>query len=227
MYSREDYKNKIRAMYDENNHITTRNLLDLIEEAIVDTTARPQEEFKQPTWNDFWDAACKECRDGMMQLADNLVEACETGRDNSPEWQNLYERVTKIRENMDEIPKDYDGLGDYVAIGETLDWYGNLLGCERKKNESNDVFYKRICLVQNIDHGEMKRTIDSLKHRLSEHDDVVFQPPLLDYELDQFIEWLDNRCSVAWSRKTAMKEFTKRTPLWQEYVEERKAERGD
>lgn len=182
MYNREDYKNKIQAMYDENNHITTRNLLDLIEEAIVDTTARPQEEFKQPTWNDFWDAEC-------------------------------------------------DELGDNVDVGKRLDRYGSLFGYERKKNESNGAYCKRLytarmkCTCSREELLDMLfNGVETLDCSHNDLDEIATQWGTSQYEIDSFVKWANDRCSVDWSRKTALEQITNQTPLWREYVEDNKVD---
>ena len=52
----------------------------------------------------------------------------------------------------------------------------------------------------------------------------VCENKLFGYELDQFIEWLNAKSMVAWSRKTALREFADQTPLWKEYVGDTKGD---
>ena len=52
----------------------------------------------------------------------------------------------------------------------------------------------------------------------------VCENKLSGHDLEQFIEWLDAKSMVAWSRKTAIQEFANETPLWNEYVEDAHSE---
>lgn len=72
--------------------------------------------------------------------------------------------------------------------------------------------WKTVKMLECPDCGELVRDMDDARNHICRTDDLDAM------WIDQFIKWLDAKCTVAWSRETALEQFANQTPLWNEYV---------